>query len=67
MTERIPGPKGWPLIGNVLDIDPVDAVACLGRIADEYGASDNPTRFPGYPLASANRLMWYVIQVPFTN
>lgn len=44
MTEIIPGPKGLPLIGNVLDIDPVDAVVCLGRIADTYGSSDRRIR-----------------------
>ena len=37
MTESIPGPKGLPILGNILDIDPVDAVQCLGRIAKEYG------------------------------
>ncbi|KAK7419766.1 hypothetical protein QQX98_003138 [Neonectria punicea] len=37
MPSTIPGPRGLPLLGNIADIDPSDAVASLGRIAETYG------------------------------
>ncbi|KPM34016.1 Bifunctional P-450:NADPH-P450 reductase [Neonectria ditissima] len=37
MPSKIPGPRGLPLLGNIADIDPSDAVASLGRIAETYG------------------------------
>jgi len=37
MPDHIPGPRGLPLLGNVADIDPSDAVASLGKIAETYG------------------------------
>ncbi|KAH9213493.1 fatty acid hydroxylase [Leptodontidium sp. 2 PMI_412] len=37
MAEPIPGPPGLPILGNINDIDPVDSMASLGRLADTYG------------------------------
>ncbi|KAK5991521.1 hypothetical protein PT974_09805 [Cladobotryum mycophilum] len=37
MSEQIPGPRPLPIIGNILDIDPTDAVASLGKLASKYG------------------------------
>lgn len=35
--QPIPGPPGLPLVGNLADLDPVDGIGSLGRLADEYG------------------------------
>ncbi|KAH7006759.1 cytochrome P450 [Ilyonectria destructans] len=37
MPSTIPGPRGLPLLGNIADINPSDAVASLGRISETYG------------------------------
>lgn len=37
MAEPIPGPPGLPILGNINDIDPVDTITSLGRLADTYG------------------------------
>jgi hypothetical protein len=33
----IPGPPGIPLLGNINDVDPAEAVVSLGQLADTYG------------------------------
>lgn len=35
--EEIPSPPGWPLIGNVTDIDPDVPLSTFLRFADQYG------------------------------
>lgn len=35
--QPIPGPPGLPLVGNLTDLDPVDGIGSLGRLADKYG------------------------------
>jgi hypothetical protein len=37
MTAEIPRPRGLPILGNILDIDPSDAVASLGKLAETHG------------------------------
>ncbi|KAG9728506.1 hypothetical protein KCU59_g13754, partial [Aureobasidium melanogenum] len=37
MSTPIPGPAGWPLLGNVNDIDPDVPIKSLMDIADKYG------------------------------
>ncbi|KAF7562617.1 hypothetical protein G7046_g1524 [Stylonectria norvegica] len=37
MHSEIPGPRGLPILGNITDIDPSDAVASLGAIAQKFG------------------------------
>ncbi len=37
--DEIPGPRGVPLRGNALDLDPVDPISSLVRLAEEYGPS----------------------------
>lgn len=37
--QPIPGPPGLPLLGNFADLDPVDGVGSLCRLADKYGMS----------------------------
>lgn len=37
MAEPIPGPPGFPILGNINDIDPADSMASLYRLADTYG------------------------------
>jgi hypothetical protein len=39
MPEPIPGPPGYPIVGNINDIDPADSFTSLGRLADTYGMS----------------------------
>lgn len=36
-SQPIPGPPGLPLLGNLTDLDPVDGIGSLGRLADKYG------------------------------
>ncbi|KAF7554690.1 hypothetical protein G7Z17_g2691 [Cylindrodendrum hubeiense] len=38
MLANVPGPRGLPILGNIADINPSDAVASLGRIAETYGS-----------------------------
>ncbi|KFZ01289.1 hypothetical protein V500_00823 [Pseudogymnoascus sp. VKM F-4518 (FW-2643)] len=33
----IPGPAGYPMIGNLADVDPSNSIESLGRLADTYG------------------------------
>ncbi|KAB8293717.1 hypothetical protein EYC80_009202 [Monilinia laxa] len=35
--EEIPGPPGLPFLGNVQDLDPVNSIASLERLAEIYG------------------------------
>jgi len=39
MSTPIPGPAGWPFLGNVNDIDPEVPIKSLMDIADKYGLS----------------------------
>ncbi|KAK3644310.1 hypothetical protein LTR22_015314 [Elasticomyces elasticus] len=36
-TVPIPSPKGWPLLGNVTDVDPETPIASLQNLAKTYG------------------------------
>ncbi|KAH6896729.1 fatty acid hydroxylase [Thelonectria olida] len=38
MSCEIPRPRGLPVLGNILDIDPSDAVASLGKLAEIHGS-----------------------------
>ncbi|KAI5248664.1 cytochrome P450 [Aureobasidium subglaciale] len=38
MSTPIPGPAGWPFLGNINDIDPEVPVKSLMDIADKYGS-----------------------------
>lgn len=38
--EEIPGPPGLPFLGNVNDVDPVNSVASLERLAEIYGENE---------------------------
>ena len=35
--EEIPGPLGLPFLGNVSEVDPVNSIASLERLAEIYG------------------------------
>ena len=37
MSESIPGPRGIPFLGNILDMDMEVPIRGLERLADEYG------------------------------
>lgn len=37
MSTPIPGPAGWPFLGNLGDIDPEVPIKSLMDIADKYG------------------------------
>ncbi|ERS98334.1 hypothetical protein HMPREF1624_05118 [Sporothrix schenckii ATCC 58251] len=37
MTEQIPGPAGWPFIGNLLDVQGEVPIQAIEHIADIYG------------------------------
>lgn len=53
----LPGPRGWPLIGNLLDFDPNTLHSSMERWAQEFGpffrVRYGPRRCPGRNLASA--------------
>lgn len=51
MTELVdvPQPKGWPIFGNALDIDPNFPLGALNDWADKYGEIYKIT-FPGETL-----------------
>jgi cytochrome P450/NADPH-cytochrome P450 reductase len=34
---RIPEPKGWPILGNILDIDLNFPLGSFNKFADKYG------------------------------
>ncbi|KAK4902019.1 hypothetical protein LTR27_000920 [Elasticomyces elasticus] len=36
-TVPIPSPKGWPLLGNLTDVDPETPIASLQNLAKTYG------------------------------
>lgn len=37
MTDSIPAPSGYPILGNVLDVDPEHPHDSLSKIASTYG------------------------------
>jgi cytochrome P450 len=37
MSKAIPGPRGLPIVGNVLDVKPSNTWASLKKLADQYG------------------------------
>lgn len=37
MSSNIPGPRPWPLIGNLLDIDLENSVESVVNIGKQYG------------------------------
>ena len=37
MTTPIPQPPGYPLVGNITDVDPKDSFGSINRLADKYG------------------------------
>lgn len=37
MSSHIPGPRPWPLIGNLLDIDLENSVQSVVSIGKQYG------------------------------
>lgn len=39
MSKQIPNPKGYPFIGNVLDVNPDHPQESLAQIAESYGMS----------------------------
>jgi cytochrome P450/NADPH-cytochrome P450 reductase len=41
MSTPIPGPAGWPFLGNMTDIDPELPIKSLTDIADKYGPHHN--------------------------
>ena len=40
MAEAIPAPPGWPIVGNVTDIDAEFPLGSLVHLADLYGIVD---------------------------
>ena len=36
-TVPIPGPKGYPIVGNITDLDPELPIASLQNLAKQYG------------------------------
>ncbi|KAH0412004.1 hypothetical protein KCU90_g18208, partial [Aureobasidium melanogenum] len=59
MSTLIPGPAGWPLLGNVNDIDPDVPIKSLMDIADKYG--------PIYSLSMLGRRRVVVSSVELMN
>ncbi|KAK0627971.1 bifunctional P-450:NADPH-P450 reductase [Immersiella caudata] len=47
MEGVIPEPKGWPIIGNILDIDLSFPLSSFLKFADEYAGDIFRIRFPG--------------------
>jgi hypothetical protein len=45
MTTPIPGPPGWPIIGNLRDVDINDTVRCFGDLAKTYGKTKTNKRY----------------------
>ncbi|KAK4494570.1 hypothetical protein PRZ48_013926 [Zasmidium cellare] len=37
MSSTIPGPRGYPIVGNLFDIDPAASIKSLDDLADKYG------------------------------
>ena len=37
MTEPIPSPPGWPIVGNITDLDAEFPLGSLVHLADLYG------------------------------
>lgn len=56
MTEVIPTPSGYPILGNVLDIDPEHPHDSLARMASTYG------RLSGTNLERVDGLMFHKVQ-----
>jgi cytochrome P450/NADPH-cytochrome P450 reductase len=37
MSTPIPGPAGWPFLGNLTDVDPEIPIKSISDLADQYG------------------------------
>lgn len=42
MTEPVPQPPPYPIVGNIRDLDPQNSIASLGKLSKEYGQSYLP-------------------------
>lgn len=51
MTEQIPSPPGWPVVGNVTDIDAEFPLGSLVHLADLYGT------FPRFLTISSTKIL----------
>lgn len=70
MTEPIPGPKGWPLVGNLLDIRHEEgSLMALESLADIYGpvAKINLAGRTHILIASADLLLQFTDEKQFTK
>lgn len=57
MTEVISTPSGYPILGNVLDVDPEHPHNSLARMVSTYG------RLAGTHLDRVNGLMFHKVQL----
>ena len=46
MGDGIPGPKGWPFLGNALDIDLEFPLGSFTKFADDFGWSSRQLAVP---------------------
>src|SRR5690242_19472021 len=37
MTTPIPQPPGYPLVGNIADVDPKDGIGSINHLSEKYG------------------------------
>lgn len=50
MSSTVPQPKGWPIVGNIFDIDPAQGIKSLDALADKYGQQMLPPTIIGRSL-----------------
>ncbi|ETS73933.1 hypothetical protein PFICI_13799 [Pestalotiopsis fici W106-1] len=48
IPKPIPGPRGYPLLGNIQDVDPNSTLKSFTQLSDQYGEIFR-LRFPGQP------------------